>query len=69
MSSSGINTTGFNNMRDTSASIHNPANIPDNDYVAIFTNGQEEDEDEYSSAYDSSSEEDEKLEAKVKEVN
>jgi hypothetical protein len=46
MSSSGINTTGYNNIRDTSTSIHNPANIPDNDYVAIFTNGQEEDEDE-----------------------
>ena len=30
---------GYNLIRDASSIVsHNPANIPDNDYVAIFTN-------------------------------
>lgn len=34
---------GYNLIRDVSSIVsHNPANIPDNDYVAIFTNNNQD---------------------------
>jgi hypothetical protein len=66
---------GYSALRDvsgTSTNFVNPIGIADNDYAAIFTHGGGDgspgDASDYSS-YESSSEEDEKLETRVKEVN